>query len=426
MIKKVNYATYAVSHCDDLRIISFDKGFLELTGYEETDIHEKKLTLKDLIPSDLWEEYLTALNSASQSKSGSGYLEHPILKKDGSSIVVFCFGKKRNDSSGISDVLITDVTSHIQAQNIILKQAVENRLWLKKLSFISENEEDYILDYNCRTDHFNITIIKDGEAKHIYCIDDYSSTLSKLPTMHPDDREEYRKIFKEAPSLPKKAVFDFRSTLFSREYSWYRSTYGPYHDRETGETHIIGRIINIDQEISKNEELRRHAQIDAITTLYNQGACRTKIDEIALENPEHCKNAFILMDLDNFREFNDRFGHARGDDVLKKIGDILKHFFNFGPDIIGHPGGDEFIIFIRDIPSAELVQKYCEDLCLEISSCSFSGKNKFHLTASIGIVIQDDGPDSFDYLYRCADEALYDQKRDSKNGVCFYKPRQKS
>lgn len=423
MIKEVKYATYAVSHRDDLRIISFDKGFLELTGYEKADICNKKLTLKDLIPSDLWNEYLTALNNASQSENGSGYFEHPILKKDGSSIVVFCFGKKRDDDSDISDVLITDVTSHIHAQNIILEQAVENRLWLKKLSFISENEEEYILDYNCRSNHFNITIIKDGEAKHIYSMNDYSSSLSKLPTMHPDDREEYRKIFKKAPSICKRAVFDFRSTLFSGEYSWYRSTYAPYHDKETGETHIIGRIVNIDHEVLKNEELQKHAQIDVVTALYNQSACRTKIDEIALENPKNCKNAFILIDLDNFREFNDRFGHAKGDDVLKKVGDILKNFFNFGPDIIGRPGGDEFIIFVRDIPSAQLVQKYCEDLCLEISSSYFGVKNNFPLTASIGVVIQDNGPDSFDYLYRCADEALYNRKKHTKNGVCFYKPR---
>lgn len=423
MIKEVKYATYAVSHHDDLRIISFDDGFLELTGYEETDIHDKKLTLRDLIPPELWEEYLAVMNQANRSGNGSGYLEHPILRKDGSSIVVLCFRRKREDGSGVSDVLITDVTNHIKAQNMILEQAVENRLWLKKLSFISENEEEYIVDYSCRNDHLNITIIKDGEANHIHSIDNYSASLSDLSTMHPDDREEYRNIFHAAPSIQKKAVFDFRSTLFNGEYNWYRSTYAPYHDKETGDTHIIGRIINIDQEVLRNEELQRHAQIDVVTSLYNQGACRTMIDEIALENPEHCKNAFILMDLDNFREFNDRFGHAKGDDVLKKIGDILRNFFNFGPDIIGRPGGDEFIIFVQDIPSAELVQKYCEDLCLEISSSYFGVKNKFPLTASIGVVIQDNGPDSFDYLYRCADEALYNQKEYAKNGVCFYKPR---
>lgn len=421
MIKEVEYATYAIDHRDNLRIISFNKGFLKLTGFSETDIYRGKMTQKDIIPGELWEQYTAVMNHASRSGDGAGYLEHPILRKDGSHIVVLCYGKRREDGSDVSDILITDVTSHIEAQNTVIEQAKENRLWLKKLSFISENEEEYIVDYNCRNDHFDITIIKNGEAQNIYSVDNYSAALPNIPTIHPDDHKEYANIFLSAPELKQRTTFDFRSTLFSEEYNWYRVTYAPYHDRETDETHIIGRIVNIEQEIMKTQELRRQAETDALTSLYNQGASRTKIDEIALENPKNCINAFIIMDLDNFKEINDSMGHAQGDHVLKQVGDILKHFFKFGSDIIGRLGGDEFVVFMRNVPSADLVRKYCEDLCLEISRPRVYKEKKFRVTASIGVAVQDNGPDSFDHLYKCADEALYQQKNHDKNGVCFYK-----
>lgn len=419
MIREVNYATYSIDHEDYLRIIEIDDGFKTLTGFTEKDVFQGKMTLQDLIPDDCWDEYQEAVIRSSQSGDGAGYLEHPILKKDGSSIVVLCFGKKRKDSD-ISDILITDVTKHIEAHDMILEQEKEKRLWLKKLSFISEHQEEYIADYNCKTDHFDITIIKDGSAKNIYSIDNYISKLHKIATLHPEDRSKYANIFLAAPELTQKATFDFRSSLLTGSFSWYRTTYAPYHDEETDETHIIGRIVNIDQEVAKNKKLQRQAEIDTLTSLYNQGTSRSKIDELAHGNPLRCLNAFIIMDLDNFKEINDSFGHAQGDEVLKDIGMTLRQFFRFDSDILGRLGGDEFVIFMRDVPSKELVKKYCEDLCQAIRQPLSNGKKEITLTASIGIVIQDNGPDSFDHLYKCADEALYIQKAEEKDGVCLY------
>lgn len=420
MIREVNYATFAVDHRDSLRIVSFNRGFTNLTGYTETDIYAGKMTLCDIIPANIWEEYVIAVNRSSRSENGAGYLEHPILRKDGSSIVVLCYGKIRDDGSDISDILITDITAHIEAQNTVIQQAKENRLLLKKLSFISEHEEEYILDYNCRSDHFSIANIKNGENQIIYSVDNYTSSIHRIKTIHPDDLQDYANVFLNAPSLQKRASFDFRSNLFDGQYSWYRATYAPYHDEQTDETHIIGRIINIDHEVMKSQEFKKQSQLDSLTSLYNQGASRSKIDDIALETPEKSLNAFVIMNLNNFKEVNDTYGHAQGDEILRDVSETLRHFFKFGSDIIGRLGGDEFVIFMRDVPSAALVKKYCDELLDEIRQPHFHGQTKFHVTASMGIAMQDNGPDSFDHLYKCADEALYIQKHSGKSGICFY------
>lgn len=423
MIREVNYATYAVDHRDHLRIISFNEYFTTLTGFTKHDIYDGKMTLKDLIPPELWEEYLIRLNRSSKAGNYDGYYEHPIMCRDGSQIVVFCYGKRRDDGSDVSDILITDITSHIKALHKVSEQEMELRLLLNKLSFISEKEEEYTLDYNCRTSHFNITMIKNGKAHTLCSVDNYASKLYQIKTIHPDDLEEYAKVFQNAPNLTQKATFDFRSTLFTgKEYCWYRATYAPYHDSETDETHIIGRIVNINQEVMKSKELTRQAQIDSLTSLYNQGTTRSRIDTIALQCPKHHVNAFIIMDVDDFKNINDTYGHAVGDEILKHVGTTLRHFFRFGFDVIGRLGGDEFVVFMNNIPSADYAEKKCIRLCEELSKpyVTTADKKTLHITISIGVAVQDNGSDSFDHLYKCADEALYYRKRSGKNGFSIY------
>ncbi len=425
MIREVSYAIYTIDMNDHLRIIRINDGFTQLTGFTSNDVQERNLTLQDIIPADLWEEYYDAVKRSSQSSDGAGYFEHPILKKDGSAIVVLCFGKQRQDGSMLSDILITDVTSHIEAENKVRRQEKEHRLWLKKLSIISENETEYIADYNSANDHFDITIIKDGQAQTIYSIDNYTKNLSSIQTIHPDDMDGYSNIFQSTETLKEKTTFDFRSTLFnqsndSNEYNWYRAIYAPYMDTVSGELHIVSRIVNIDEEVARNQELQRQAEIDALTSLYNQGTSRNKINEIAQEHPEEIINAFIIMDLDNFKDINDTFGHAIGDEVLRYVGKTLRHFFRFGSDIIGRLGGDEFVIYVRDFSSQELVRKRSEDLCRELNKPIFVSGIEIQTSASIGVAIQADGPDSFDHLYRCADQALYIKKGTDKNGVYIY------
>ncbi len=425
MIREVKYAIYTIDMNDDLRIIHINDGFTLLTGFTKKDVFDGKMTLQDIIPPDMWEEYLEMVKRSSQSADGSGYLEHPILKKDGTSIVVLCFGRQRPDGSALSDILITDVTSHIEAHNEVLRQEKEHRLWLKKLSIISENETEYIADYNSANDHFDITIIKDGQAQTIYSIDDYTKNLSSIQTIHPDDIERYVKIFQFNETLTEKNTFDFRSTIFNddsdpNEYNWYRAIYAPYMDTISGERHIISRIVNVDEEVARNQELQRQAEIDALTSLYNQGTSRNKINEIATTHPEHVINAFIIMDLDNFKDINDTFGHAIGDEVLRHVGKTLRHFFRFGSDIIGRLGGDEFVIYVRNFSSLELVKKRSEELCRELNKPMFFSGIEIQTSASIGVAIQANGPDSFDHLYKCADEALYAKKSNNKNGVYIY------
>lgn len=91
---------------------------------------------------------------------------------------------------------------------------------------------------------------------------------------------------------------------------------------------------------TRNKELLKYAQTDALTGLYNKETTEQLTDELLSED-ENKYHAFLILDVDCFKQINDIYGHAVGDIVLQKFGKLLKGTFREG-DILGRIGGDEF------------------------------------------------------------------------------------
>ena len=100
-------------------------------------------------------------------------------------------------------------------------------------------------------------------------------------------------------------------------------------------------------------ELLRQSQSDPLTKLYNRTAFGQIVNEY-LNKKRESSSALLLIDIDNFKNINDNLGHSFGDTVLCEIAHKLTNIFN-NKAIIGRYGGDDFIIFIKDIPSKKYV-----------------------------------------------------------------------
>ena len=114
-----------------------------------------------------------------------------------------------------------------------------------------------------------------------------------------------------------------------------------------------------------------------------------------------------MIDVDNFKTVNDLNGHVIGDEVLKKFGSILKESFTI-EDIVGRAGGDEFIVFVKDI------QEHGNAINIEIDN--FKGT----ISCSIGIAFYPEHGTTFKGLYNLADQALYQTKNQGRNGYTCY------
>lgn len=183
-------------------------------------------------------------------------------------------------------------------------------------------------------------------------------------------------------------------------------------------------VINIVGKIRSNEkkkELEDKADTDLLTGLNNKLATERKIKDYMAQNPDKQSMMFIL-DIDNFKKINDTMGHAFGDEVLRSLGIQIGAIFR-ASDIIGRVGGDEFMVFLKDIPNDEAILKEAKKVEAFFKSFQAGEYVKYKATASIGVAIFPQEGNDFETLYKAADQGLYKAKKRGKNQLAFYKDR---
>ena len=186
----------------------------------------------------------------------------------------------------------------------------------------------------------------------------------------------------------------------------------------TKELEILRETYNemFDIAMAKENFLREKAEHDELTSLINRTAFRSIAKEL---KGSKANIAFIIIDVDKFKEINDKFGHPAGDKVLKTIAQILRSTFR-ATDYAARIGGDEFAV---------LLTKCCDDneatkrMIAEKMKTLFEKveeqcvNNIPHTTLSCGITISNSGWD--ESLFDQADSALYIVKRAGRNGYKF-------
>lgn len=171
----------------------------------------------------------------------------------------------------------------------------------------------------------------------------------------------------------------------------------------------------------KNKHLQEKADTDLLTGLNNKLATERKIREYMEERPNSLGMLFVI-DIDNFKKINDTMGHAFGDEVLRSLGKQIGVNFRV-TDIIGRVGGDEFMIFLKDLQKDEIVLKEAKKLEYFFKHFEVGEYVKYSATASIGAaVFPADGSD-FESLYKSADQAVYKAKKRGKNQIAFFDDR---
>lgn len=178
---------------------------------------------------------------------------------------------------------------------------------------------------------------------------------------------------------------------------------------------IIGKIRNNE----KKKELENKADTDLLTGLTNKLATERKIKDFMAQHPNSQSMLFIL-DVDNFKKINDTMGHAFGDEVLRSLGQQITAIFR-ASDIIGRVGGDEFMIFLKNIADDDTIRKEAKKVENFFRNFQAGEYVKYAATASIGVAIFPQEGSDFESLYKAADQGLYKAKKRGKNQLAFYR-----
>lgn len=175
-----------------------------------------------------------------------------------------------------------------------------------------------------------------------------------------------------------------------------------------------------------NHNLFQDSMLDSMTGLYNQ---RYFQDKIRLEFNRSVKTetplGVLMVDVDFFKKFNDTYGHAVGDLVLKKVAEVIQNACR-DSDTAARYGGEEFVVILPDADSrsawfaGERIRKKIEAQALEV------GNEVLHITASVGAASFPEVSHTFEELLEFADQALYDAKHSGRNNTKLFIKKEKS
>lgn len=168
-----------------------------------------------------------------------------------------------------------------------------------------------------------------------------------------------------------------------------------------------------------NEKLKKLAITDELTGLFNRRELGIRLNSYLQQSKrrQSCLTV-VMLDIDHFKQINDKFGHNQGDDVLKQLGLLLNSSLREG-DIAARYGGEEFVLVLPDTnaEAAKHIAQRTQNLFKKITSPAAP------VTASIGICSVDwqESISADDILMR-ADSAMYQAKNSGRNRTCIYEP----
>lgn len=166
-----------------------------------------------------------------------------------------------------------------------------------------------------------------------------------------------------------------------------------------------------------NMQLQNLADTDVLTGLLSRRAFINRMKRtLSRARQNNTALSFLVLDIDNFKNINDTYGHLTGDELLKKFADVMKDCFRT-EDIIGRLGGEEFAIAISNIDKANAV-KVAERLRNKIENVTIlCNDTPVSTTVSIGVADLHENINGYETLFREADAALYQAKNMGRNRI---------
>lgn len=169
-----------------------------------------------------------------------------------------------------------------------------------------------------------------------------------------------------------------------------------------------------------NKQLKKLSLEDELTNAYNRRALSQFIDNIFKHVAAETPISIIMMDIDNFKAYNDKYGHVNGDEVLKKVSSKLNETVRGSNDFVARYGGEEFVYIALQTDENEIYQiaREIREKIYNLKITHEYSEVSNYVTASLGIATV--VPDSTASIYECiqnADIALYQAKYEGKNRI---------
>lgn len=389
-------------------------GCLNLMGYKR---HEFKKVFGKRIFDVIYEKDRERVKREVEEqidKNNKFTVEYRIKRKDGSIIWLLDSGKIVKDGDG--KIYSYNVAINITDSKLALE---ELRVSEERHRIITSQTDDVIFEWNVKDD----TVFCSGNWEKNFNLrssfTDITWRIYQTNFIYEEDTKKFSEMLNGIVRGEQYREAEVRMKKNTGEYVWCKIRITAIFDSNGDIYKAIGVIINIDKEKKEAEELLYKAQRDSLTGLYNKGTAQTMIEEYIQNQNNEAKGALFLIDMDNFKSINDNLGHLAGDFVLTNLSSMLIDIFS-KESIIGRIGGDEFIVFLKDINSEEVLYKKAEELVMGFRTNFTKEFANYKVSGSIGIAKYPEQGTSFTKLYVHADKAAYVAKNKGKDNYCIF------
>ena len=414
----INSLPGGVICCDDspdLNLVQYSEGFLTMFGYTAQEIEQLYQNHFAFMVHPEDKRHADREVSRQLAQGLTKEIRYRVRCKDGGYIWVLDRGQlvQREDGRNLYYCILIDITETQKAQDAL-------QLSLERHQIIMDQTADIIFEWDIETDSLIFSSNWEKQFGYPPPQDSASIGLGDTNHIHPEDLEHFLKLKHSAAAGQAYTESELRLARQDGSFIWCRLRVTLQFNRDGAPAKAIGVIIDIDKEKRRTQQLKAMAETDTLTGLYNKGASKKRIQRLLRELGASEQCACLFVDVDNFKQVNDLYGHLSGDILLADIAGMLKKQFRES-DVIARIGGDEFAVFMKDISGVGIAVKKAQDILSNIA-CLLDEAKRFRLSCSVGIVmVPQDGQD-FETMYRNADIALYHAKTKGKNGFSVYRP----
>ena len=388
-----------------------------ISGYEEKEIIGRQYTI--LLCPEKREEALRFFGQQLVKGIANTYSEYPVLTKDGQEFWVGQNAHLVVEGGKVSgfQIVARDITKRRKAEDALRESEEKYRIILESIE-----EGYYEVDLAG-----NFTFFNDSLCRIIgYPKEEIMGMNNRQYT----DKEHQKKLFKMFNKV-------YRTGQSTKEFDWqitrkdgtkrYIEVSVSLQKNSSGNpigfhgiAHDITERKRMEEKLLDSEKRYRELSIiDDLTQLYNSRyfyhQLKTEIDRAIRYGKQPL--SLLLLDLDNFKEFNDNYGHVEGDQVLSRLGQLIKKCLRES-DLAYRYGGEEFTILLPMTTSRDGIVT-AERIRTELKKEIFSPvpEKKVCMTTSIGIAQYRIGEDMKAFVAR-ADQLMYQAKNDGKDRVC--------
>lgn len=396
---------------DTLSLSYANDAFYRFLRMSPEEKQTERLELIDFVhPYDL--KKLQSLLKEKAACNEMAHMDFRIQTLDHKIVWVTFNASKIDDQNGIPVLLCVFM-------DITKLKSVEQALEMEKERYriVAGFSKDLLFEYDIAIDSLNFFNYENDERCFDHSFSSFRDTMVEQNKILPEDLPIFHKMCDQMENGISEFTFELRCSILSKHYAWTRIQGKTICNEQGDAGKVIGRLSNIDEQKREIEGLIEKAQFDTLTGLYNRGTTELLIEKAILQGSNR-QHAFIIADLDQFKNINDTLGHMIGDNVLADVSSQMRSIMR-DSDIVGRMGGDEFIIFLKNIGSMQAIRRKAKEIC-NIFRKTYVGHNKQAISGSVGIALFPRDGKTFDELFAKADIALYGAKRRGKDRYMLY------